>query len=87
MQVREVSPAEAEKDAGNAAFKAGDWAKAIECYGRALAHDPQLLPALNNRAMAHLKAGQHAQAEEDCVKVGRMSYVCGQRCRLGLSHT
>lgn len=67
--VREVPPAEAEKDAGNAAFKAGDWAKAVECYGRALQHDPQLLPALNNRAMAHLKAGQYAQAEEDCLKV------------------
>ncbi|PNH06035.1 hypothetical protein TSOC_007639, partial [Tetrabaena socialis] len=64
--VREVSPAEAEKDAGNAAFKAGDWAGAVDRYAAAMQLDPKLTAAANNRAMALLRLGRHAEAEEDC---------------------
>jgi len=68
-QVRELSAADVEKEAGNAAFKKGLWQDAIERYSAALQLDSALLPALNNRAMAHLKMGQHQAAEEDCSKV------------------
>ncbi len=69
-QVRELSPAEAEKEAGNAAFKAGDWAEAARRYGAALALQPGLAAARNNRALALLRLGRHAEAEEDCTQVG-----------------
>lgn len=67
--VRELSPAEAEKEAGNAAFKAGDWAEAVRRYGAALVLQPGLAAARNNRALALLRLGRNAEAEEDCTQV------------------
>lgn len=69
-KVRELSPAEAEKEAGNAAFKAGDWAEAVRRYGAALVLQPGLAAARNNRALALLRLGRNAEAEEDCTQVG-----------------
>ena len=59
--------AEAEKERGNAAFKAGNWDKAIEKYTRGMQLDPAncVLPA--NRAMALLKKSQYGAAETDCT--------------------
>ena len=59
--------AEAEKERGNAAFKAGNWDKAIEKYTRGMQLDPTncVLPA--NRAMALLKKSQYGAAETDCT--------------------
>ena len=62
-------PATAEgwKDAGNAAFRAGEYPRAVECYGASLAAGPSCL-GFANRAMARLKLGQAAEAEEDCSR-------------------
>ena len=67
--VRELTPAESAKDEGNAAFRRGDWAAAVEHYSRALELDPGLGTALNNRALCHIKLRQHAEAEADCSAV------------------
>jgi len=56
----------AEKERGNAAFKAGNWDKAIEKYTRGLQLDPENCVLSANRAMALLKKGQFAAAEIDC---------------------
>merc|ERR1712012_213334 len=57
----------AEKERGNAAFKAGKWDQAIERYTRGMQLDPSncVLPA--NRAMALLKKSQYGAAEADCT--------------------
>ncbi len=57
--------AEGWKDAGNAAFKRGQYREAADCYSRSLALQPSCL-AFANRAMARLKLGQAAEAEADC---------------------
>jgi len=38
-------------------------------YGEALSLDGSLVVALNNRALAHLKLGSHAEAEADASSV------------------
>ena len=75
--VRELTPAEAAKDDGNAAFKPGDWDGAVAAYTQALELDPQLTAARNNRAMALLKQGRWEEAEAD-------STAGGCSCRAGL---
>ncbi|EFJ43133.1 hypothetical protein VOLCADRAFT_121451 [Volvox carteri f. nagariensis] len=67
--VRELTPAEVEKDAGNAAVKAGDWAEAVARYTAALDLDPGLVAAANNRSLALLRLGRCEEAEADCCKV------------------
>eukprot|EP00798_Chlamydomonas_sp_ICE-L_P025326 gene25322-10981_t len=65
--VKELTPAEAEKDAGNAAFKKGDWNLAVEKYSKAAELDSGMAAvALNNRAMAYLKMDKFVEAEADC---------------------
>jgi len=66
-QERRRVEAVAEKERGNAAFKAANWDKAIEKYTRGIQLDPTncVLPA--NRAMALLKKGQFGAAETDCT--------------------
>lgn len=59
----------AHKDRGNALFKAGDWRAAIDAYSAAVDRDPTLVAAFNNRAQAHLNAGQPAMAEVDASRV------------------
>lgn len=48
-QVVELTPAESQKEAGNAAFKAGKWVEAVEHYTAAIKLDSTLTSALNNR--------------------------------------
>ncbi|GFR48092.1 hypothetical protein Agub_g9779, partial [Astrephomene gubernaculifera] len=67
--VRELSPAEAEKEAGNAAVRSGDWAAAVARYSAALQLQPDMTSAANNRALALLRLGRHAEAEQDCGMV------------------
>ncbi|GLC45807.1 hypothetical protein PLESTB_001153700 [Pleodorina starrii] len=69
VTVRELSPAEVEKEAGNAAVKAGEWGAAVSRYSAALDLDPGLTAAANNRALALLRLGRHAEAEADCSRV------------------
>ncbi|GLI64556.1 hypothetical protein VaNZ11_007876 [Volvox africanus] len=69
LTVRELTPAEREKEAGNAAMKAGNWEAAVACYSAALDLDPGLVAAANNRALALLRLGRHLEAERDCSKV------------------
>lgn len=59
------SPAEQQKDLGNAAFKRGDWKQAIDLYSAAIKLDNTLLPAYNNRALAYLKIQRYAEALAD----------------------
>ncbi|KIZ02018.1 hypothetical protein MNEG_5942 [Monoraphidium neglectum] len=66
---KEVPPAEAAKARGNAAVNRGDWQAAADEYAAALALDPALIAARNNRALALLKLGQMEAAEADCTAV------------------
>ena len=68
-QVVELSPAEAAKDDGNVAFKRGDWEAAVEHYTQAIALEPTMVAALNNRAMALLKMQKWEEALADCNAV------------------
>ncbi|PRW61388.1 SUMO-activating enzyme subunit 2 [Chlorella sorokiniana] len=67
--VRELTPAEAAKEEGNAAFKLGDMQAAVDHYSRALELQPGQVAALNNRALARLKLQQWSEAEADCSAV------------------
>ena len=55
-----------EREVGNAAYKAGDFAEAVKHYTRCIAINPRNVLALSNRAMAFLKTKQHLKAERDC---------------------
>ena len=50
------------KDAGNAAFKAKDYARAAEAYLLAIRCDPENRSACSNLALMHLKLGEPDQA-------------------------
>uniref|UniRef100_A0A7R9VTC5 Uncharacterized protein n=1 Tax=Chlamydomonas euryale TaxID=1486919 RepID=A0A7R9VTC5_9CHLO len=67
--VRELTPAEVEKEEGNAAVKRGDWDAALQRYTAALELDPGLTAARNNRALALIKLKRYAEAEADCDAV------------------
>ena len=65
------APGEALKARGNAAFKAGEHAEAVKLYTAALDKGGNARwrsIVLSNRAMANLKVGSYAEAEEDCTK-------------------
>merc|ERR1712004_231935 len=58
------------KDAGNAAFKVGNWEEALSCYTKALdlnIEDAEKAAVLKNRAAVHLKQEQWKLAEKDCT--------------------
>ncbi|KAJ8020458.1 Sperm-associated antigen 1 [Holothuria leucospilota] len=57
-----------EKDKGNEAFRAGDFAEAILYYTRSLSVIPSA-PAYNNRALARIRLEQFPSAVVDCNKV------------------
>ena len=46
--------------------------QAVRCYSEALEADSTLAAAYNNRALAHLKLGNLADAEADCGYVLRL---------------
>lgn len=54
------------KEKGNLVFKKGQYAKAISLYSEALQRDPYDPVYYVNRAMAHLKLEQYAEAKNDC---------------------
>jgi dyslexia susceptibility 1 candidate gene 1 protein len=54
------------KDMGDAEFRAKDPRAALLSYGKALALNPDLVPALLNRSACHLKLGDTAAMVEDC---------------------
>ncbi|KAL7279714.1 hypothetical protein ACG7TL_006121 [Trametes sanguinea] len=64
--------AQAEKDKGNEAFKAGDFPKAIGHYTAAFIADPSNPTYPLNRAAAYLKLGKNEDAERDCDAVLRL---------------
>lgn len=59
--------AEALRDAGNAAFRSGDFLSAVAHYSAAAAADPTCPLALSNRAAAHLKLLEYEAAERDAT--------------------
>jgi len=55
------------KEQGNAAFKAGDFARAIELYSASLQQE-ETVECLTNRALAHIKLQHFALAVDDCTR-------------------
>mmetsp|Transcript_13814 Transcript_13814/g.37338 ORF Transcript_13814/g.37338 Transcript_13814/m.37338 type:complete len:341 (+) Transcript_13814:39-1061(+) len=68
-QIRELSPAEAAKEDGNAAFKRGDLPSALAAYTLALERDPAMVVAANNRALVNIRMKRFGDAESDCNMV------------------
>jgi DnaJ homolog subfamily C member 8 len=63
------------KAAGDAAFRASDYATAIEHYTTALSLDPENATLLSNRSAAYLRHGHKSLALHDaqaCCKIGTM---------------
>lgn len=83
LQVRELSPAEAAKEDGNAAFKRGDLPAALAAYTLALEMDPALMVAANNRAMVNLRMQRFGDAESDCNLVRACMHMHMGHCRAG----
>jgi regulator of sirC expression with transglutaminase-like and TPR domain len=69
------SEAEQGKERGNVAVKAGKWDVAVEEYTRALELQPDLLAAVGNRALAHLKLGHLDAAIQDCNTVRAIGHL------------
>lgn len=57
------------KENGNDLMKKGKFTKAIEYYNKCLDIDPQYIPALNNRAQAHLSLKKYSEVIGDCTTV------------------
>lgn len=64
-----ASTADGFRGQGNAAFKAGDYAKAAELYGKAFEADPTSTVSLYSRAVAHYRAGNTDGAIDDFKEV------------------
>ena len=75
------------KEEGNAAFKAKDYQKAVELYGKALEVDSknkeQNSKILGNRAQAYISLKEYDSAINDCTEALRLdsSYVKAQKIR------
>ncbi|KZT11767.1 TPR-like protein [Laetiporus sulphureus 93-53] len=67
-----TTKAQAEKDKGNAAFKAGDFTTAVGHYSAAIVADSSDPTFPLNRAAAYLKLGKNQDAERDCSTVLRL---------------
>ncbi|KAK0487272.1 hypothetical protein IW261DRAFT_1446869 [Armillaria novae-zelandiae] len=61
--------AQLDKEKGNAAFKAGDYATAVGHYSSAIVNDRKDYTFPLNRAAAYLKLGKYDDAERDCTTV------------------
>jgi Flp pilus assembly protein TadD len=57
-----MSPADRERDRGNALYVQGRYAEAVECYRRALRHRPDDVDALNNMGAALADLGRLSDA-------------------------
>ena len=88
-----AAEAEARKEEGNAAFRAGRYDEAARQYSAAVQLDPRCAVYWANRAMAHLKLGAYGAAEADCDEAlklelsakallrrasARLAQVCGE---------
>ncbi|VDB85590.1 unnamed protein product [Peniophora sp. CBMAI 1063] len=62
-----------EKEKGNAAFKAGDYAGAVGHYSAAIVADARDPTLPLNRAAAYLKLNKNEDAERDCTRVLSLS--------------
>ena len=60
------------KDMGNAAFKAGQYERAIEHYTRSVSEDGETAAAYANRSMSFLKLERWAEAERDASAALRL---------------
>ena len=60
--------AAAEKDKGNEAFRAGDYAESIAYYSRSLSV-LETAAVCNNRALAYIKLKRYPEANDDCDRV------------------
>ncbi|KAG6853017.1 hypothetical protein C0991_007458 [Blastosporella zonata] len=65
--------AQADKEKGNAAFKAGDYPNAIGHYSAAILADGKDFTFPLNRAAAYLRLGKNEDAERDCTTVLRLN--------------
>ncbi|KAK0222015.1 hypothetical protein IW262DRAFT_1377548 [Armillaria fumosa] len=61
--------AQLDKEKGNTAFKAGDYATAVGHYSSAIVNDRKDYTLPLNRAAAYLKLGKYDDAERDCTTV------------------
>eukprot|EP01006_Ploeotia_vitrea_P050030 TRINITY_DN67403_c3_g3_i1.p1 TRINITY_DN67403_c3_g3~~TRINITY_DN67403_c3_g3_i1.p1 ORF type:complete len:570 (+),score=47.10 TRINITY_DN67403_c3_g3_i1:89-1798(+) len=62
----------AEKEAGNDAFKNGDFANAADWYSRAIALDPEEHTYFSNRSVSYLRLGRFHKALEDAQKCTKL---------------
>ncbi|KAK0503827.1 hypothetical protein EDD18DRAFT_1130880 [Armillaria luteobubalina] len=65
--------AQLDKEKGNTAFKAGDYATAVGHYSSAIVNDRKDYTLPLNRAAAYLKLGKFDDAERDCTTVLSLS--------------
>jgi Ca2+-binding EF-hand superfamily protein len=61
------------RNKGNAAFKAGEWEKAINYYSKSLKVDPTNFIVTSNRSSAYLKMGQKEDALKDAERCIQLS--------------
>lgn len=69
--------AAAEKELGNAAYKAKDFVKAIEHYNKAIELNPNCIAFYTNKAAALLEKGDY----DECTKVCELAVECGRENR------
>jgi len=67
-EVEELSPAEASREDGNSAFRAGKYREAVDWYTKAIELESAKAVAYSNRAMAYLKLECFAEAESDATE-------------------
>ena len=66
QQLLATETSEALKQKGNTCYNSARYSEAVELYTQALEHTPRSAVLYANRALALLKLGAHAEAEEDC---------------------
>lgn len=72
-----------EKDRGNAQFKQGKYAAAIECYTRGIDFDPSSSVLIANRAMARLKMKRYVEVCVFCTRGVVCMYCYMRAMRVG----
>eukprot|EP00752_Nemacystus_decipiens_P011698 g10381.t1 len=73
METEQKEKASQEKEAGNAAFKAGDAVEALRRYSSALSHTPDDHLLHSNRSMALAKLGRWSESEQAAAKTVQLS--------------
>jgi dyslexia susceptibility 1 candidate gene 1 protein len=76
MCVHPMQPDNVLKATGDEAFRAGEYATAVERFTHVLSLEPRFVAALSNRAAAHLAAGQLEACVSDCsAALGLLGHV------------